>query len=467
MKKTILLYLILPVTSYASNLEVTQAILYIEDDQAYCTFNLKWDNAWNNDKNSDGAWLFFKVLLNEGGYRHVNVLQEGHEVVSTFSGSELSFEIPEDGVGLFVFPSATYRGKIEVTLKISLDPESFEEINTRSSLLNAYGIEMVKIPEGGFEVGDPGETALDYGSFYQPDRQGDPSGPVSITSESQELEVSPNGDIYYQVNEGYEGDQKGTLPASFPKGFSSFYTMKYELTEGQYADFLNSLDSNQITDRLILSIDNYASQGGTIVEGDSRYFSLHPDKPCRFTSWDDAMAYADWAGLRPMTEFEFTKASRGTGEQQKGDFPWGSNDKLVIQRLPNPDGRLVMVNDWDESKLDDDSKAYFGASYYWVMDLAGSLWERLISIGHPTGRSFIGSHGDGIISSSSKATNDDWPTGNEESGGVGFRGGGFYGYSREYHEFNPFSPIAYRPYGGWHGTMRSISYGTRFVRGNQ
>ena len=126
-----------------------------------------------------------------------------------------------------------------------------------------------------------------------------------------------------------------------------------------------------------------------------------------------------------------------------------------------------MINDWDEGNLSDTTLEYFGSSYYWVMDLSGSLWERVVSIGHPNGRAFIGSHGDGILSEDGKATNPDWPPADENSGGVGYRGGGFYGYERFYHEYNPFSPIAYRPYGGWHGVNRNKAYGIRFVRSSK
>ncbi len=45
------------------------------------------------------------------------------------------------------------------------------------------------------------------------------------------------------------------------------------------------------------------------------------DEPVRFVSWEDAQAYADWAGLRLMTEQEFQRAGRGASTRP---FPWGS-----------------------------------------------------------------------------------------------------------------------------------------------
>ncbi len=46
---------------------------------------------------------------------------------------------------------------------------------------------------------------------------------------------------------------------------------------------------------------------------------------CDYLSWMDLCAYADWAGLRPMTELELEKACRGGGvSATAGDYPWGS-----------------------------------------------------------------------------------------------------------------------------------------------
>ena len=148
---------ILSVVAKASDLELSRPILYMERGTVYTVFNLSWENAWNNEKNNDGVWLFFKSILNEGGYQHIQVLPEGHSVISGFSNDSLNldFEIPKDGVGLFLFPKNVFRGKIEASVKVMLSPKSFENIDTRKSSFTAYGIEMVKIPKGSFELGDP------------------------------------------------------------------------------------------------------------------------------------------------------------------------------------------------------------------------------------------------------------------------------------------------------------------------
>jgi hypothetical protein len=98
------------------------------------------------------------------------------------------------------------------------------------------------------------------------------------------------------------------------------------------------------------------------------------------------------------------------------------------------------------------------------MDLAGSVWEKVVSIGHPAGRAFRGTHGDGNLTHYGAATNDDWPRRDEGGGGYGYLGGGFYEQGMKFTEFNPYSPIAYRRYGAWGEAPRSLAYGFRAVR---
>ena len=446
----------------ASDLKLTTPFLYLEGDQAFAVFNISWNNSWNNDKNNDAVWVFFKSIPRNGQAHHISVLPNSHIEVVNFSDRQvpLEFDTVEDSTGLFISPSGRFRGNIHATVKISLERNQFNSIRNRTSLFRVFGIEMVKVPEGSFTLGEPGETARSFGSIYNPKSSSLPE----ISNERSEIVIGESGDIYYQNHEGYEGDQTGTLSSDFPKGVSPFYMMKYEISEGQYVSFLNSLKGDMLALRDITRADYYSIDGGTIHFEENQFKTNYEQKPAILLSWTDMMAFADWAALRPMTEFEFTKASRGPRTPIEYEFPWGTNSKYQVQRLPDQDGMLAMRNNWTEEMLSEENLPLFGASYYWIMDLSGSLWERMVTIGHEQGRAFVGSHGDGILSQYGTTTNTDWPSGEVESGGVGFRGGGFYGYTREYHSYNPFSPISYRPYGGWHGVERNKAYGGRLVR---
>ncbi|MCC6462338.1 MAG: SUMF1/EgtB/PvdO family nonheme iron enzyme, partial [Saprospiraceae bacterium] len=250
----------------------------------------------------------------------------------------------------------------------------------------------------------------------------------------------------------------------FPKGYRGFYVMKYEISQGAYAGFLNALSREQSQMRANFGGKGYAKYRGTIRQGEEGYVADSPERPCNFLSWDDAMAFADWCALSPMTELEYEKACRGGRLPAPRDFPWGSVDKFQVERRVDADGDLVHLGGMPESDLSAATLAEFGASHYWVFDLSGSLWERCITVGDSVGRAFAGTHGDGVLSWYGFANNQDWPSGISATKGFGFRGGGFYHPNRGYGDFNPFSPVSYRPFGAWSGGNRSEAYGSRLVR---
>jgi len=82
-----------------------------------------------------------------------------------------------------------------------------------------------------------------------------------------------------------------------------------------------------------------------------------------------------------------------------------------------------------------------GATYYGIMEMAGNLFERIVSTANIAGQSFTGMHGDGILNPNGNATVDYWPgingngtgtsanttyggiTGVTQGAGIGLRGG--------------------------------------------
>ncbi len=465
MKSLRIVFFLFFISSQANNLSISEPILYQENDASYAVVSLKWENSWKNKTNNDAVWVFFKIRGNRYVYEHVKTKGSGNEIISTNAEVELEIISPKDQLGFFIQPKSNYRGNIEVTVKIVLEEKDLSGIyDIYSADFKAYGIEMVYIPKGRVILGDPDNNSLDYGGLYKSGKEGTYNGLFHVESEDQSISVGKNEDnLYYRTFNDYQGDRTGTIPASFPKGVKAFYIMKYEPSQGQYVDFLNSLSDLQSQNRANFGGKDYYVNRGSISIKNGIYVTPTPNALCNYMSWDDGMAYADWSGLRPLTEFEYTKACRGDKIPTSGEFPWGANTKYGIQRKLDDKGQFIMFNGWDESKLDEDTRAIFGASYYWVMDLAGGLWERVVTIGHPKGRAFAGTHGDGELTGNGFATNLDWPNG-IDAAGIGFRGGGFYEPGRGYNLYNPFSPIAYRPYGAYSGGHRTKAYGARFCR---
>jgi len=55
------------------------------------------------------------------------------------------------------------------------------------------------------------------------------------------------------------------------------------------------------------------------------------------------------------------------------------------------------------------------------MEMSGNLYERAVTVGNSTGRSFTGVHGDGSLDGNGDANVSNWP--GTDAAGAGFRGG--------------------------------------------
>ena len=430
---------------------------------------VQWKNSWRNERNHDAVWLFVKYRANPRmPWRHGRI----HRADVTPASPRVACVPSADRVGAMCSPAAAHRGDASFNVAVDLDTTNISAADRSQPTFEAvvYGTEMVYIPAGPFTIGDADTSALAQAAFFRSDASGNFAGTFRIASEAA-IDIGPRaGALYYRSVNQYQGDRLGPLPEGFPKGTRAFYTMKYELQQGEYAAFLNTLNEDATGFRSNTGMRGYRTNRGTLVDTAGRYVAEKPNRPANMISWDDGIAFADWAGLRPMTELEFTKAARGSAEPVAGDYPWGTNSKSRLLRTMTASGELVQDGDADESRLSDATRDQFGASYWWVMDLAGSVWEKAVTIGHPRGRAFRGTHGDGTLAGYGRATNEDWPSGDLEAGGYGYRGGGHYHWDTERARnpnergLNPHSPVEWRPFGSWGGAPRGVAYGFRAVR---
>jgi len=299
-----------------------------------------------------------------------------------------------------------------------------------------FAIEMAYIPQGSFSLGSGGS---EISAFYLYPTT---TNTYTVSSENAITVGTTNGNLYYPNGSGSPGDRAGPLPAAFPKGYNGFYIMKYEISQGQYADFLNTLTSTQASNRY----PNISSYRHTISGSYQNYAASRPHRACNWISWADVAAYADWAGLRPFTELEFEKVCRGGGiAAVANEYVWGTIDAPVAattisgtengtETITNAGANCAFNNttftggDGGTGPLrcgifatSSSTRVTSGAAYYGVMDLAGSLWERVVSVGSSAGRAFTGLNGDGFLDSSGNANVSNWPGTN--ASGTGIRGG--------------------------------------------
>jgi formylglycine-generating enzyme required for sulfatase activity len=320
--------------------------------------------------------------------------------------------------------------------------------------VKVFGIEMVYIPEGAFYAGD---HATSTAAFRQGASDNDP---WYITSEADLTVTNGAGNgtgsgqtalLYYYVGDGNGGeDATGsafTIPALFPKGYGAFYMMKGEVSQGEWVTFFNTLGATQRGNRDITSAANAGKNSDAVVNRNNVSWGGSGDAilpggvtdyrgvAANFLSWDDLAAYLDWAGLRPMSELEYEKASRGPLLAVAGEYAWGTSSVLGIGSITNPGLATERGNGGSNVNVGSVAggptrvgsfssgvsgiRQASGGSYYGVMDLSGNVWERAITVGNVGGRTYQGArHGDGELDSNGSSDVAVWP-----SLGAGFRGG--------------------------------------------
>lgn len=349
-------------------------------------------------------------------------------------------------------------------------------------VVKVFAVEMVYVPEGAFHLGGKGNAGSNNNSFT---RNGATFGyPFYVRSENPIAIANSASDttLWSTSNNLFAG----TLPAEFPKGYQAFYIMKYELTQEAYADFLNTLNQGQQDGLTNVTIANVgvtgniwdgaatkhwngltvyrqyimvtqrapsvtfgvdANMNGTAnetvvvkrtIDGytDSCAIGIDgQDVPVTYVSMYDLLAYADFAGLRPMTELEFEKACRGDQPVVNDEYAWGS-----VTRTPH-EGHTVYNRNRGDEYVDDQyntinrggfqhwwysaplrvgvfadstsTRAAAGASYWGVMNMSDNVFEMCIGLGYNSeawtvGRKFQGVHGDGQLEANGRANVAKW-----------------------------------------------------------
>ena len=214
------------------------------------------------------------------------------------------------------------------------------------------------------------------------------------------------------------GDNNQADPNEFPKHavqINDFWMDEAEVTNSQFADFVESTAYVTVAERQVIweeikeslppntpkPPDSLLQPGALVFVPTQQPVSLNnpglwwkwtiganwknpqglgsninnkENHPVVHIAWEDAMAYAKWAGKRLPTEAEWEWASRGG--KKDAIYPWGNED--IAQGNPKANfwqGLFPYQNDLKDGFSTTAPIKSFAPNAYGLYDMAGNVWE--------------------------------------------------------------------------------------------
>lgn len=503
-----LIFFFLSLSSQANNLQIQNVSIGNQNttqDFSLVSFDVSWENSWRTstlESNHDAAWLFVKyriVGFKDWHHASLNASDANH---TTPAGAEL--DVAANAKGGYLYRNSTGNGNVNYTgvqLRWEYGADGLNDFD--SVEVCVMGIEMVYIPQDTFFLGD---GSGNFEGNFEDSVSGNPfvinsEAALTLGGGSEGSLGNNNASGMNSIGDDFNDGTTQSLPAAFPKGYDAFYAMKYEITQEQYVEFLNRLDRSQQQNRVDNTSGNRYVANNGLAPPDRHGIRVvnDPGAPERYTfacelndngvggenddgqnvacsniSIDDAMAYADWVGLRMLTELEYEKMARGPIAPFSNEPAWRSINYIPASGLANAGdsteipsnasaniaaqdilGGPIRVGAFADAGGSGETRESSGGSYYGLMELSGNLWEIYISVGQATNRSYQPNSGDGELSTAGEADVPNWPVG---VGAHSLRGGS---YRNDPPPSNYSLAVSNRRLGVWTTTGRNPSVGVR------
>ncbi|MBM4164244.1 MAG: hypothetical protein FJ222_07365 [Lentisphaerae bacterium] len=294
-------------------------------DFSTVSFDLAWNNSWRAkwdepaEKNVtgkpmtveswDAAWVFVKFRpagAKDTLHATLAVQSDEHRVPADASLDVGATDDGDRGVGVFIYRKAAGVGANDfkgIQLRVI---HAGDQAPDKTAQVSVHALAMVYIPEGPFASRSPWGHAL-----------------TVITTPKA---TQPGGHLE-------SGPMTVPLSDDWPNGYTAYYCMKYSISQGEYADFLNSIPSLKYNGGryALLAMENrpfhnqtlYNFNGYTIrTNAAGVYRSDVPDRRCNLLSLPDIQGFTAWAGLRMPTNLEYEKACRGPRAVATGAEAW-------------------------------------------------------------------------------------------------------------------------------------------------
>jgi serine/threonine-protein kinase len=233
-------------------------------------------------------------------------------------------------------------------------------------LLTMAGGALALLMSGGDNT-DVAEVTADQAAADVAKQQGAEQAPPATPSTPPR---APQGMVFVPGGEFAMGIDTGTLSErpAHPVTVKSFFIDKHEVTCEEYAKFVRATN-HPVPPGWV---------NGTFPAGAAR-------KPVTGVSWEDASAFAQWAGKRLPTEEEWEFAARGTDGRR---FPWGNQwGSGVANADVTARGHHHVSNVGAHPN---------GPSPFGALDMAGNAWEWTSSdlVAYPGGQLSSPTHHD-------------------------------------------------------------------------
>jgi hypothetical protein len=215
-------------------------------------FDISWENSWRTSTtvpgNWDACWVFAKYRVAGGPWHHCTLSTNVSDY--TCPGG-CTINPVSDGKGVFIYRSEDGNGNNNWTLLTLRWTYGIDGVNDDAEVeVKLFAIEMVYITQGNFYIGD-GNGAIESEKAFH---SGTSNSAVQITSEmvpNIQVDSYPNNDyddaelengIGIEGDGGIDPDNDGDIDnVFFPTGYRAFYIMKFEISQEQYMEFLNTL----------------------------------------------------------------------------------------------------------------------------------------------------------------------------------------------------------------------------------
>ncbi|MEI6764358.1 MAG: hypothetical protein WCM76_01880 [Bacteroidota bacterium] len=374
-------------------------------------FDISWDNSWrntgtvNSTVNYDGVWVFIKyrdacdrTSSYPSAYNHVQLDSVVANHYTNGSGKQMGFSyvgspLKRRAVGIYLYRPTDGTGTYTLTgLKLHWDQVAQGTVGGNWDI-RVNAIEMVYIP-GEYPIGSGtggmnfrlgcGNPTVNSATSYNFCNNSTGLVPYIVTGENVTIPLNTTGGLWtYSYTSG-----TATMPTTCPKGYGAFWCMKYEISQQQYCDFLNSLDRQNQINNTYIGTGLGGSTGFNVITAttlsstykwamyttsvSSPYTAVQRQEiacpttfaanmpvtfgcdmnnngtygevddgantACNYLYYSNQVFlrnYLDWACLRPMSEMEYEKTCRGpiaNVAYQTYEAVWGQDGSNGLYR---------------------------------------------------------------------------------------------------------------------------------------